>query len=93
MEDKKSGWNQDSDQSNSDSHGSVSLLCYLISIGMLIYAFILGYQEPGYSNKIVGGDAYNYLIYTNRAIIFALAGVAFAAMGLGCQVAKVCNKL
>lgn len=50
------------------------------AVGFLIFGLyrMLVYDE--YSDKIVGGDAYNYLILTERGIGFICAGIALAVI-------------
>jgi hypothetical protein len=51
-----------------------------LAVGFLIFGLyrMLVYDE--YSDKIVGGDAYNYLILTERGIGFICAGIALAVI-------------
>jgi hypothetical protein len=61
----------------------------LIIAGWFALAFAVGFVMFGlyrmlvydeFSDKIVGGDAYNYLILTDRGIGFICAGIALAVI-------------
>ncbi|RUO61786.1 hypothetical protein [Pseudidiomarina insulisalsae] len=93
MEEKELNQSQSVENGIADGPKVLAFLFYLISICTLAYAFVLGYQDPSYSTEIVGGDAYNYIIFTNRALIFATCGVASAIIGLGGQLAGIMSIL
>ncbi len=66
----------------------MKLLGYLFSavaIGLGFYGLQIMYDNS-YSAKIVGGDAYNYIIYATRSTAWLVSGVISAVLGLSCFV-------
>lgn len=42
--------------------------------------------DNSYSNQVVGGDAYNYIIYATRGTAFVCAGIVSSVLALCCFV-------
>ena len=59
----------------------LAVLSLFGSLGFLIIGFykLLVYDE--WTNKVVGGDAYNYIINSNIAIAYFVVATLFAIVG------------
>lgn len=47
-----------------------------------IYGLVLTFQDPSTSEKLVGGDAFNYQIYAARGFVVMAGGILLVLMGL-----------
>ena len=68
-------------------------LFYLLAVGLAIAGFVVAYQDSNYANSIVGGDAYNYIIFAGRGMTWMGAAIAATVLGLGCQLAGYTSRL
>lgn len=60
--------------------------CFALGgIGLGWYGLDILYTDS-YSEKIVGGDAYNYIIYATRGTAWVCSGIISAVVGLICAV-------
>ncbi len=57
----------------------VSATLAAIALGFAYYGLNLMYDDS-YSNKVVGGDAYNFIIYAARGTAYVSTGVVFAVL-------------
>lgn len=64
-----------------------AVVFYLAALVLAVYGLFIAFQDSSYSNKVVGGDAYNYIIFAGRATVVVGAGIISAILGLGCQIA------
>jgi len=62
-----------------------SVIFYLIAAVFLIVGLVLAYQDSNYETEIVGGDAYNYIIFTTRGIVWVGCAICSSIVGLACQ--------
>ena len=65
----------------------IALVLYAASLGLLAVALWTTYQDSDYSNKVVGGDAYNFIIFAGRGAVWGLAAVVSAVIASGFHVA------
>lgn len=65
-----------------------SIIFYLTSIIFLIFALVVTYKDSSYSSKIVGGDAYNYMIFAGRGTVLMGGAIVSCLFGLACQLAN-----
>lgn len=70
-----------------------SVLFYFLSIILAIVGLVLAYQDSNTNTAIVGGDAYNYIIFVGRGIAFIVTAVIFSIFGLSCQILHLYQKL
>lgn len=57
----------------------ISAACGAIALGFVFYGLDMMYDNS-YSNRVVGGDAYNFIIYATRGTAYVGAGIVFAAL-------------
>ena len=57
----------------------ISAACGAIALGFVYYGLNLMYDDS-YSNRVVGGDAYNFIIYATRGTAYVGAGIVFAVL-------------
>ena len=53
----------------------------IAAAGLCVKGFLVTYDESS-SAKIVGGDAYNYIIYASRGAVWMGAGIASALLAI-----------
>lgn len=60
----------------------LSILSFILSFGFLLIGFykLLFYDE--WTNRVVGGDAYNFIINSNVSIAFFVLASLFSIIGL-----------
>jgi cell division protein FtsW (lipid II flippase) len=76
-------------ENNSQSHKAPSVSVYqnfswlfmIVAVGCTIYGIRTVYSDD-YSSKIVGGDAYNFIIYATRGTVWVCVGIVNAVIGL-----------
>lgn len=66
---------------------TIAVILYLAAIGLAIGGFVNAYFDSDYPHSIVGGDAYNYIIFATRGMVWMGGAIVSAICGLGCQVA------
>lgn len=54
-----------------------SIVCMVVS-GVLAYKGWTTLYDNGYTERVVGGDAYNYIIYACRGTAIVCIGIVFA---------------
>lgn len=59
----------------------ISGVLALLALGFTYYGLSLMYDNS-YSQRIVGGDAYNFIIYAARGTAYVCAGVVFATLSV-----------
>lgn len=65
---------------------------YFVAVLMVIFGFVFAYQDSSY-NQIVGGDAYNYIIFATRGVVWIGTGIVAAILGLACQLLNLKDEL
>lgn len=70
-----------------------SINLYILAIIGVIVGIATAYLDPGPSHKIVGEDAYNFIIYASRGAVLVGASIVVALIALGCQIAGYANRL
>lgn len=70
-----------------------AVVFYVVSVIFVVVGFVVTYQDSSYETKIVGGDAYNYIIFAGRGIVWVGAAVVASIFGLGCQLAGHVSRL
>lgn len=92
---EKNSKNMSSSESSGDIYPELffSIIFYLLAAILVISGLVVAYQDSNYVNEIVGGDAYNYIIFAGRGITWAVASITSALFGLGCQVLYLYRKL
>jgi hypothetical protein len=79
-----------STKSNAEFLKGISIISYVISLGLVIAGLVITYYYPSYDsnlnignkfNHVVGGDAYNYIIIGVRGLGLITIGVGFAIVG------------
>ena len=50
-----------------------------IALGFTYYGLAFMYDDS-YANQVVGGDAYNFIIYATRGTAYVAAGIVFAVL-------------
>lgn len=73
--------NKNENMSAKDTYTMFSWLFMIASIGFSIYGVYTLYNN-NYSARIVGGDAYNYIIYATRGTAWVCVGIVSAIIGL-----------
>ncbi|GGY87735.1 hypothetical protein GCM10011613_35930 [Cellvibrio zantedeschiae] len=63
-----------------------AVLFYVIAVGLAFFGIYIGFKELGYKDGIVGGDAYNYIIFAGRGSIIIGVAIVAAIIGLGIQI-------
>lgn len=63
-----------------------AVIFYLIGIALAGYGLFVAFQDLNWENKIVGGDAYNYIIFSGRGAVIVGAGIVSSIVGLACQI-------
>jgi hypothetical protein len=63
----------------------LAVIFYSIAAIISIYGLYTTYQTPTSISKIVGGDAYNYIIYASRGIVLIGFGILISIIGLAIQ--------
>jgi hypothetical protein len=58
----------------------------LAAIALAIVGLVITYTNPDYQNKIVGGDAFNYIIFAARGAVWIGASIVTAIAALGLQI-------
>ena len=66
--------------------GFFAVAFYMLAIALVAYGIYLGFKEPSYKDRIVVGDAYNYIIFSSRASIIIGSAIVAAIIGLGIQI-------
>lgn len=61
---------------------------YGVAAILAVIAFVIAYQDSSGSNKIVGGDAFNFIIYAGRATVWMGAAITAALIGTGLHIAE-----
>ena len=72
-------------KSNSNNQYIVAIIFYVIAIIISIYGLYTAFKTPTSMTKIVGGDAYNYIIYAGRGIVLVGFGILVSIFGLAIQ--------
>ena len=70
-----------------------AIFFYSLAIVFLIVGLVLAYQDSNYETEIVGGDAYNYIIFTTRGIVWLSCAICSSIIGLACQLANFKKEL
>jgi hypothetical protein len=70
-----------------------SLILYLAAIAIAIVGLAIAYTDPNYQHKIVGGDAFNYIIFAARGAVWIGASIVTAIAALGLQIVGYAAKL
>lgn len=47
-----------------------------------LYGIVLTFQDPSSSDKLVGGDAFNFQIYAARGLVVMAGGILLVLLGL-----------
>ncbi len=101
MEDLDKPENQLTDGANHTSSAVGSAIAWgwvFLAVALILTAvgFYVMFTYRGYGDgpgRIVGGDAYNYIIIANRGIGFISAGMVSALLGIGCMLTGVLSLL
>ncbi|MDB5661624.1 MAG: hypothetical protein JWS10_4239 [Cypionkella sp.] len=75
-------------QQSSEIFTLIAVLFALIGAGLAIYGLNIMYDNS-YSQKVVGGDAYNYIIYATRGTGFICAGIVSAVLSVTAAIASL----
>ena len=67
----------------------ISAIFVLVALGFSGYGINLMYDDS-YGNQVVGGDAYNFIIYATRGTAYVCTGIVFAIVSV--TVALVANR-
>lgn len=78
--------NEEHSEDTGDSVSFFAIAFYVLAIALVVYGIYLGFKEPGYKDRIVGGDAYNYIIFSSRAALIIGSAIVAAIIGLGIQI-------
>lgn len=62
---------------------AIGVILQILALALAGYGLGVMYEDS-YSARIVGGDAYNYMIYAARGTGWICAGIVSAIVGLGC---------
>ncbi|MEK7724187.1 MAG: hypothetical protein AAB336_07565 [Acidobacteriota bacterium] len=65
----------------SEGYKILSWLFMIAAVGFTIYGVRTVYNND-YSAKIVGGDAYNFIIYATRGTVWVCVGIVSSVIGL-----------
>ena len=63
-------------------------LCLILSAALIVASIIFGFvglrtlYDDSYTARVVGGDAYNFIIYATRGTAFICAGVISAVLSV-----------
>lgn len=68
-------------------YAMVAILLYIVAVGLAIGGFVNAYFDSGYPHAIVGGDAFNYIIFATRGAVWMGGAIVSAIIALGFQVA------
>jgi hypothetical protein len=68
-------------------------LFYSASAVLACVALFVTYQDSSYDNAVVGGDAYNFIIFAGRGAVWIGAAIVAAVIGAGCQVAGTVHRV
>jgi hypothetical protein len=63
-----------------------------VSFVFLIIGFYQIYAKIGYGEKIVEGDAFNFIIYAERGLAFIGTGLTFAVLACALLLFEILNK-
>ena len=63
-----------------------ALILYLAAIVIAIFGLVITYTDLDYQNKIVGGDAFNYVIFAARGAVWVGISIVTAIAALGLQI-------
>lgn len=80
-------------QSEDSSAGMFAFLFYLAAVGLTVFGIVNAFYDSDYKHSIVKGDAYNYIIFAGRGLIFVGAGIVSALLGIGCQILSCMSQL
>jgi len=64
-----------------DTFEGLSILSMIVAIGFTIFGVYTLYNNS-YDARIVGGDAYNFIIYATRGTAWICVGIVCAIIGL-----------
>ena len=67
---------------------AIGLIFVAVAVITAIYGLQMMYDNS-YSAKIVGGDAYNYIIHATRGTAWVCAGILSSVLALCCFVASL----
>lgn len=70
-----------------------AVIFYLLAGVFLIVGLVLAYQDSNYDTEIVGGDAYNYIIFATRGIVWVGCAICSSIVGLACQLSDFKTEL
>ena len=73
---------------NSDNRLIIAIILYFLAVIIAIYGLYTAYQTPTSISKIVGGDAYNYIIFASRGIVLVGFGILISIIGLAIQLSS-----
>jgi len=86
LEETSKAENKTETQKDLNSYLIASLWLYGIALILVIVGFITGYKESTYDNSIVNGDAYNYIIFATRGVIWIGTAILVSIIGFACQI-------
>ncbi|HAH50435.1 MAG TPA: hypothetical protein DCL80_03890 [Balneola sp.] len=86
LEETSKSENKAATQKDLNSYLIASLWLYGIAVILVIVGFITGYKESTYDNSIVNGDAYNYIIFATRGVIWIGTAILVSIIGFACQI-------
>ena len=75
------------------SSPAFAFLLYGLAVVLAIVSFLVAYRSSNYASGIVGGDAFNYIIFAGRGAVWGLASVVCAVIGSGSHIAHSVNLL
>jgi hypothetical protein len=77
----KLGINKDKNVRTKEIYEGLSLLSMTIAVGFTVFGVYTLYNDS-YSARIVGGDAYNFIIYATRGTAWICVGIVCSIIGL-----------
>lgn len=80
-------------QNNDSSSGMFAFLLYVAAVGLTIFGVLNAYYDADRDHRLVQGDAYNYIIFASRGLIFVGSGIVCALLGMGCQILSCMSHL
>jgi hypothetical protein len=75
-----------------DGSTILPILFMCVAVALIAIGFYQIFGKIGYSDKIVEGDAFNYMIYAERGLAWIGAGLVCAVLACGCALVALLNK-
>lgn len=80
-------------QHNDSSSGMFAFLFYLAAVALAIFGVLNAYYDADREHRIAQADAYNYINFAGRGLVFVGSGIVCALLGIGCQILSCTSRL